>query len=134
MKEAMRIYSSVSLTVKHDRMGPHTPARMIHASWNNSKDVTLVVNRHARIFGERPDEFRPKLWLRGEDESDEFGKRLGTMRCGEFAFRHAKRIYTEKYVALVEMVNVVGIAFNIYNLRVADLSKEWKVGNRWFLS
>ncbi|KAJ4299641.1 hypothetical protein N0V90_004887 [Kalmusia sp. IMI 367209] len=93
-----------------------------------------VVHRRGDVFGERPDEYIPERWLKGETESEAaFEGRIRRMKDADLSFGGGNRVCLGRPLALVEMYKIVATLFTRYKIELEDPTQEWEVHQQWFV-
>lgn len=79
-----------------------------------------VVHRRADAFGDRPDEFVPERWLRGECEAEvEYEARMKRMRGVDMSFGRGNRVCLGRPLAMVELYKVTAMLLAKYKVGCA---------------
>ena len=86
------------------------------------------------LFGPNPESFSPERWLPQDNESAETHKaRIRRMHDADLTFGAGRRICSGRFVAQIEVYKVLATLFSLYDLRLVDPGKEWRVKNSWFV-
>lgn len=76
-----------------------------------------VVHYREDIFGERPNDFIPERWLRGEAETESaFESRIRKMKDADMSFGNGNRQCLGRPLALVELYKVTATLFARYKV------------------
>jgi cytochrome P450 len=76
-----------------------------------------VVHRDKNVYGQDADSFRPKSWLREEEEAEEtYQERVANMKRHDFTYGAGKRGCLGKHVTLLETYKLVASLFLKYNV------------------
>jgi len=127
VKETLRCHPAAGLTLERivpaggvNICGQFIPAGTIVgcSAWTVHRDP---------LFGERPEEFRPRRWLDASPEQ----KRL--MENSIFSFGAGSRTCIGKNISLLEMYKLVPAVLMRFEIELADPSKEWRLHNAWFI-
>jgi len=129
IKESMRLHPSVGLLLERyvppeglEVDGHHIPAGAIVGinPW--------VTNRDRKIFPD-PDAFKPERWLQQVSGAEHLKK---MDEVWEFNFGAGSRKCIGRNISWLEIQKVIPEMFRLYEVELADPSREWKVVNHWF--
>lgn len=135
IREALRMLPGVSMTM--ERFVPRGGFTLPNGDYLPEGTIVgmspYILARNRSVYGDDADEFRPERWLQGEGETqDEFQKRLLLMNQTDLAFGGGSRICIGKHMGLFQTYKVLATLITLYEIELADPSKEWKVVNSWF--
>jgi cytochrome P450 len=141
IKEAMRLHPSVGLTLP--RLAPpgglNLSAGYIPEGYCVGVNAA-VVQRDPRIFGSKPDEFRPSRWLEGDGKNMDrymlhFGGGTRTCLGKNVSDRWSRQTLpnaANSQISLSELHKLIPQILRHFDLELADPTTEWETTNLWF--
>ncbi|KAF2090546.1 cytochrome P450 [Saccharata proteae CBS 121410] len=91
------------------------------------------MHRNKRAFGEDAEVFRPERWLRMDGETQEnFDNRIRTMKKADIFFSKGPRVCLGIHLAKLEIYKVVPTLVGLFDIELADPTKEMKYAERFF--
>lgn len=137
VKESLRIHPGGA--VIQERVVPETglqlpdgrlvPAGTIVgiAGWN--------ISRRKEVYGDDVDVFNPDRWLRSSEETEiQYQERIGRMKRADMIFSHGPRACIGKNIALMEAYKMIATMFGLFEVRLVDPHKDWKVTSATMMS
>ncbi|KFX94972.1 hypothetical protein V490_04061 [Pseudogymnoascus sp. VKM F-3557] len=91
-----------------------------------------VMHANKSVYGEDAESFRPERWLDEENEGEAFEERLREMKRCNMAFGAGPRVCIGRNISMMEIIKFIPALVRMYDFRLAEPEKEWKVLGHWF--
>ncbi|CEJ86201.1 hypothetical protein VHEMI04037 [[Torrubiella] hemipterigena] len=124
IKEAMRLHPSVGLTMPRlvPKGGVELAGKFIPQGYIVGMNAAVVGHNHG-VYGERPDEFDPGRWLRGD---------TAPMERYNLVFGAGTRTCIGKNISLSEIYKLVPLVMRFFTFTLSEPEKQWSTHNAWF--
>ncbi|KAM7187535.1 Cytochrome P450 [Rhypophila sp. PSN 637] len=92
-----------------------------------------VLGRNREVWGDDAEEFKPEMWLKKKEETEEeYQARLKAMNGADLSFGGGSRTCLGMHMGLLQVYKVVASLAVCYDVELVDREKEWKVINSFF--
>ncbi|OBT58519.1 hypothetical protein VE04_01242 [Pseudogymnoascus sp. 24MN13] len=91
-----------------------------------------VMHANKSVYGEDAESFRPERWLDEENEGEAWEERVREMKRCNMAFGAGPRVCIGRNISMMEIIKFIPALVRMYDFRLADPEKEWKVLGHWF--